>query len=218
MLGNKNEIRPSATQINLQNEAEGILSAPEPQGPEQSSGQGVGSFVWEVLKFTILAVVIVVPVRIYIAQPYIVSGSSMYPTFESGQYLIVDQISYRFENPERGDVIIFRFPNDPSKFFIKRIIGLPAESVRSQNGTVTVKKPGEETWTTVSQEYLPHVPTDSFEVVLADDEYFVMGDNRGASLDSRVWGNLPEKFIVGKVFLRLLPVTKVGVWPGGLKN
>lgn len=216
MLGDKNEIRPNATQIDLQNEAEEILSEPVSQEPQQAPVQSVGSFLWEVIKFTILAVVIVVPIRVYIAQPYIVSGSSMYPTFENGQYLIVDQISYRFENPMRGDVIIFRFPQDPSKFFIKRIIGLPGESVRSHNGTVTTKTPGEEAWTTISEEYLPQTPTDNFEVTLADDEYFVMGDNRGASLDSRVWGNLPEKFIVGKVFLRLLPVTKAGVWPGGL--
>jgi len=80
------------------------------------------SLFWEMFKFAVLALIIVVPIRIFVAQPFIVNGSSMIPTFESGHYLIVDQLSYRFNDPQRGDVVIFKYPKDPSKFFIKIII------------------------------------------------------------------------------------------------
>ena len=110
-------------------------TAPEMENPVDSATSPVpekssfkkSDFIWETVKFAIFALVIVLPIRIYIAQPFIVSGSSMDPTFDNGHYLIVDQLSYRFEKPKRGEVIIFKYPNDPSKFFIKRIIGLPGE-------------------------------------------------------------------------------------------
>src|SRR3989344_4175117 len=149
-----------------------------------------GSFFKEMLQFAILALVIVFPVRLFIAQPFIVSGASMDPTFNSGQYLIVDELSYRLEEPKRGEVVIFRYPLDPSKFFIKRIIALPEPYVENRgNGT-------------------------NMTVSLSDSEYFVMGDNRPESSDSRVWGPLPEEDIVGRAFFRLLPLRKAGVFPG----
>src|SRR3972149_7285428 len=93
---------------------------------------------WELLQFAIIALLIVVPIRAFVAQPFIVSGSSMYPTFEDGNSLIGDGISYRFEKPARGDVIIFRFPKDRKKFFIKRIIGLPGESLEIKDSNITI--------------------------------------------------------------------------------
>jgi len=174
------------------------------------------SFIKELITFIVLALIIVVPIRLYIAQPFIVNGSSMSPTFETGQYLIVDQISYRFDEPERGDVIIFRFPNDPSKFFIKRIIGLPNETVeligenvfittRNENGTERIE---------LDEEYVVLEKENSNTTTLGETEYFVMGDNRLASLDSRSWGPLEEEFIIGRAYLRLLPFGKLGILPG----
>ena len=96
---------------------------------------------WELIRFAIIAVAIVLPIRIFIAQPFVVSGSSMVPTFLDGEYLIVDEISYRLGEPERGDVVIFRYPKDPTKFFIKRVIGLPGETVIIEGSQVSVKNP-----------------------------------------------------------------------------
>lgn len=182
---------------------------------EQKQGKtGIVSFIWEILKFTVLALLIVIPIRIYIAQPYIVSGDSMIPTFSNGEYLIVDQLSYRFEKPERGDVIVFRFPQNPKKFFIKRIVGLPSESLEMQDGALIIINDAYPIGTILKEPYLARQYNDTLTQTLQDDEYFVMGDNRSASLDSRIWGPLSEDLIIGRAFVRLLPVTKIGVLPG----
>ena len=172
------------------------------------------NFFIELLKFTVIAVAIVVPIRVYVAQPFIVSGSSMVPTFENGEYLIVDELSYRFNNPERGEVIIFRYPKDTSKFFIKRIIGLPGERLLIENGSITVFSQQHPDGLPLNEPYLAQQSEDTSEIELADNEYFVLGDNRIASSDSRVWGPLMEDLIVGKAFLRLLPINKVAAHPG----
>ncbi len=173
------------------------------------------SFIGEVFKFALLALIIVIPFRIYIAQPFIVSGSSMFPTFHNGEYIIVDQITYRMEKPKRGDVVIFRYPNDPSKFFIKRIIGLPGEIVQLANGTTTIIDPKTKERTVLDEKYLVTDKTDDhLSITLSPHEYFVMGDNRSASSDSRVWGPVPEKNLIGRALLRLFPVNEIGVFPG----
>lgn len=176
---------------------------------------GAKENVWDLLRFILVAVAIVLPVRILIAQPFIVSGSSMFPTFEDKQYLIVDQLSYRFEEPKRGDVIIFRFPLDESKFFIKRLIGLPNEKVEIKDGSITITDASGKTFTLDE----PYIETTNwgrgdFSTSLKDDEYFVLGDNRTASSDSRSWGILPRKDIIGRAFLRLLPVDHADINPG----
>lgn len=173
------------------------------------------SFFTELFKFAFIAVVIVLPIRVFIAQPFIVSGSSMEPTFTHGEYLIVDELSYRLSGPDRGDVIIFRYPQDPSKFFIKRIIGLPSETVAIEDGIVTITEPDDMETFTLNEPYIERKSSDHFNVTLDNDEYFVLGDNRTASSDSRVWGPLDEKFIVGRALLRLLPVARASVLPGG---
>ena len=175
--------------------------------------ESITSLILEVVRFSAIALLFIVPIRIFIAQPYIVSGASMDPTFQNGEYLIVDQLSYRISEPRRGEVVIFRFPQDPKKFFIKRVIGLPGEKITFANGmfSVTKKEGGA---IALEEKYLNQAFADSFERELADDEYFMMGDNRRASLDSRVFGALPRRFIVGRAFLRLLPPTNAGVFPG----
>ncbi len=173
------------------------------------------NFFTELLKFVLIAAVIVVPLRLFVAQPFIVSGASMDPTFANGQYLIVDELSYHFEAPQRGDVIIFRYPKDPSQFFIKRIIGLPGETVLIRNGQVEIKKVDGST-VTLNESYVVNLGNGGDATyAIPQGEYFVMGDNRPESSDSRTWGLLPRQNMVGRAFLRLLPVQNIGFFPGG---
>ena len=174
------------------------------------------NFLTEIFKFAIIALVIVVPFRVFIAQPFIVSGASMSPTFETSQYLIVDQLGYRLEEPERGDVVIFKFPEDTSKFFIKRIIGLPGETIELKGTDTIIKNEAEGTQINLDEPYLKDAnrKEDFLTLKLKRDEYFVMGDNRAASSDSRIWGPVPRDMIVGRAFMRLLPVSTIGLYPG----
>lgn len=191
----------------------------QPNQPIQETERAkIKSIVWEFVKFAILAALIVIPVRTFIAQPFIVSGSSMDPTFASGQYLIVDELSYRIlGKPQRGDVIILRYPNDPSKFFIKRVIGMPNDTLEIAQGTVTIKNNAHPDGFPIAEPYVAFPKQDSMTKTLGAGEYFVMGDNRAASSDSRAWGTVPEKLIVGKAFLRLFPIASADVLPGSYK-
>lgn len=178
-------------------------------------GEKRNDLLSELIRFALITLFIVLPIRIYIAQPFIVSGSSMDPTFQDGEYLIIDEISYRFEAPERGDVIVFRYPQDTSKFFIKRIIGLPGETVDIKDSTVTINgSSGTSTPFALDESYLVHPTWSTSRIKLGDDQYFVMGDNRPASSDSRIWGPLDKDLIIGRVLTRLLPVNRIGVFPG----
>lgn len=178
--------------------------------PQESSE----NFFTELLKFVLIAAAIVFPIRLFIAQPFIVSGASMDPTFRNGQYLIVDEISYRLQEPDRGDVIIFRYPKNPKEFFIKRIIGLPEETVSIKGDIITITKKDGST-VSLSEPYVTNHGNGSTEShQLKADEYFVMGDNRPESSDSRVWGVLPRDNIIGRAFIRLLPVESAGIFPG----
>jgi signal peptidase I len=176
------------------------------------------NFFTELLKFALIAIVIVIPVRLFIAKPFIVSGASMEPTFDNGQYLIVDELSYHLGDPERGDVIVFRYPRDPSQYFIKRVIGLPGETVKIQNGNVFVTTTAGVT-IQLSESYIVfHGNGGDMQVTLTKDQYFVMGDNRPESSDSRVWGVLPRENIVGRAFLRLLPIESASILPGSTSS
>jgi len=169
----------------------------------------------EIIRFSLIALLIVFPIRMFIAQPFIVSGASMKETFQNGEYLIVDQISYRFEEPERGDVIIFRYPRDPSKFFIKRVIGLPGEKIAIEGNVVTITNGSHPAGAVLDEPYIASMQPNTFlEEELGEGEYFVMGDNRDQSSDSRMWGVLQEQNIVGRALLRLFPVGAAGVMPG----
>lgn len=169
-----------------------------------------GSFFFEVVKIVVICLAIIIPVRFFLIQPFFVRGDSMEPNFSNKEYLIVDQISYRFNEPKRGDVIIFRYPFDPSQFYIKRIIGLPGEKIEVNNGKVTVFNKTYPDGKELQEFYLPQTLDTPGKVkqTLSDKEYFVMGDNRNASSDSRTWGALGEDYIVGKAWVRVLPVSK----------
>jgi len=172
-----------------------------------------GNFFFETLKFVFISLLIVVPFRYFIAQPFIVSGASMEPTFTDGEYLIVDEISYHIEDPKRDDVVIFKYPLNTAKYFIKRIIGLPGETVIIQDGVITIKEKNGQT-ETLNEDYIKNIKRDNFTATLGDNEYFVLGDNRPNSADSRSWGPLPRDLIVGRPFLRLLPIKRVDIFPG----
>jgi signal peptidase I len=158
---------------------------------ESSEKESVGDSFWELARFAIIAIAIVIPIRVFIAQPFIVSGSSMVPTFENGQYLVVDEI-----------------------FFIKRIIGLPNETINIKGSTVTIIDKEHPEGFVLDQSYVKNPGNNEIHLNIKSDEYFVMGDNRTASSDSRYWGPVPRRLLIGRAFLRLLPLSKVGFMPG----
>ena len=139
----------------------------------------------------------------------------MFPTFHDGEYLIVDELTYSvIKEPQRGEVIIFRYPNDTKRFFIKRIIGLPNEEIRIKNGGIVIVNKENPNGFTLDELYINERfnTTESFKT--GEGEYFVMGDNRNKSSDSRTWGVLPSKLIIGRAYLRLLPFDKISYLPG----
>jgi signal peptidase I len=174
--------------------------------------------LWDLIKFAIIALIIVIPIRMFVAQPFVVSGESMFSTFNDGEYLIVDEISYITGNPHRGDVIIFHYPIDPKRFFIKRIIGMPNEEISINNGKVTIINKDNPNGFTLDEPYInePFNTTGTYKT--GDNEYFVLGDNRNRSSDSRFWGNVPGKLIVGRAYLRLLPFKNISLLPGLFKE
>lgn len=166
--------------------------------------------IWEVLEVVLVAVITVFLIRSFLVQPFLVSGASMEPNFSSGNYLLIDEVAYRFREPKRGEVIVFKYPQNPSIYYIKRIIGLPGETVKIEKGTVDIIK------TTGSEEMLPEgylppgtLTSGNVNRTLGPAEYFMLGDNRNYSFDSRGWGPMDKKYIVGLVRLRLLPVSQV---------
>lgn len=171
----------------------------------------------EFVKFAFIAIIIVMPIRMFIAQPFIVSGSSMFPTFHDGEYLIIDELSYNLGNPKRYDVAVFRYPKDTKKYFIKRVIGLPNETIIIKDGKITIKNSEFPDGFQLEETYLNDIFHTTGTYKNNSDEYFVMGDNRNFSSDSRVWGQLPRKLIVGRAYLRLLPIAHASFLPGKIK-
>ncbi|HLP43861.1 MAG TPA: signal peptidase I [Candidatus Nanoarchaeia archaeon] len=187
---------------------------------EVNRNQKKPGFWSEIFKFTLITLLIVVPFRLYVAQPFIVSGASMDPTFHDGDYLIVDQISKRFETPKLDEVIIFKYPKDPSKYFIKRVIGTPGDTVEIKKGVVTVTSKEFPEGKTLNEPYIAdqNQVSDNFKITLKEGEFFVLGDNRKGSLDSRSWGPVTTDLIVGRPLVRLLPLPSLGVLPGNFSN
>lgn len=174
--------------------------------------------LWDLVRFAIIALLIVIPIRMFIAQPFVVSGESMFPTFNDGEYLIVDELSYIIGNPHRGDVIIFRYPNDTKRFFIKRIIGMPNENIIIKNGEVTVINKENPNGFKLKEPYIDEKFNTTTSYKTGENEYFVLGDNRNRSSDSRTWGLLSDKLIIGRAYLRLLPIKNISYLPGYYKE
>ncbi len=167
--------------------------------------------------YTVAALGLAFFIRFFIAAPYVVSGASMIPTFHDYHYLIIDRVTYGFEEPERGDVIVLDLPQDTSRALIKRVIGLPGETISLTGNTVTIENAEHPDGFVLTESYLDSQnlggPTD-MKITLGPDQYFVLGDNRKVSADSRSWGVLPRQDIVGRALLRLFPFNEISILPG----
>lgn len=161
--------------------------------------------LFEVFQTVAVAVIAVVLVRTFIAQPFLVSGPSMEPTFSNDDYLLVDELTFRFRAPARGEVVVFRYPGDDRSFYIKRIIGLPGETVDVSDGKITITEAGGGVVELAESYAVSDALHDVKNAKLGPEEYFVVGDNRPKSFDSRTWGTLPGDNIVGLVRVRLWP-------------
>lgn len=189
---------------------------------------GVGGFILEIIKVVLLAFIIIVPIRVFLFQPFFVQGASMEPNFEDSNYLIVNELGYKktafsldginvftlapFKKLQRGDVVVFKYPKNHAQFFIKRVVSLPGEKVEIKNGQVTIYNSNTPNGVILDESaYLPkNTKTVGDETVnLKDNEYFVLGDNRSSSSDSRFWGPVLDSEIIGKVILRAWPVNEV---------
>lgn len=177
--------------------------------------------IWDILKFLAPIIIVVFLIRTYIAQPFIVDGESMSPNFHTGNYLIINELSYHFHNPARGDVIVLRYPLDTTRFFIKRIVGLPGDTVSVHDGAVYISNAANPKGFKDVEPYesQPTFPAGNYNnITLGADQYFVMGDNRGGSSDSRTWGILPRRDIIGHVAIRLFPLSVLSIDPASLKS
>ncbi len=171
-------------------------------------------FFIELTKIVALTLIVIFAVRHFLFKPFVVKGASMEPNFFEREYLIIDELSYRFVEPKRGEVIVFRQEDDRREFFLKRVIGLPGEKIKVQGGKVVVYNIDNPQGIVVMENgYLPDSSYTSGEMVLtlSEDEYYVLGDNRNVSLDSRKFGSVNRKMIVGRAWLRGFPFDRFGI-------
>ena len=210
---------------------EGLKNIPGKSRETETEYLGIGGLLLEMAKVFLLAVVVIIPVRVFLFQPFFVQGSSMEPNFEDGQYLVISEFGYKetnlglsenfnftvdaFKTIERQDVTVFRYPKNPEQFFIKRVIGLPGEAVEIRRGKVIVSNVIHPDGFVLDESaYLgagvltPDMP----RVSLGDDEYFVMGDNRMASYDSRSIGPIKKDKIIGRVLVRAWPIGRFSIY------
>ena len=176
--------------------------------------KAAASYILELVHVVVISLAIIIPIRYFLIQPFYVKGASMEPSFYDHEYLIIDEISYRFREPQRGDVVVFKYPNDPSQYFIKRIIGMPGETVEIKDGRVRVyKEEGSIGYYLNESQYLSGAETYADRKFnIGENEYFILGDNRTSSMDSRIFGPVHEKLIVGRVWLRGWPITKFRIF------
>ena len=167
----------------------------------------------ELFEFVAVVGVIVLIVHYFIAEPHQVSGSSMFPTYHNGEYIITNKLATKYSPIHRYEVVIFNSPRDPGKVFIKRVIGLPGETVMIKDGKVYINN------SILAEPYLPQglmTSTGSFltegtAVTVSANEYLVLGDNRPASSDSREWGFVPKQMLIGQAWFRYFPFNKAGL-------
>ncbi len=175
------------------------------------------SFVFELIKIVVISLAIIIPVRYFLIQPFYVKGASMEPNFYDHEYLIIDEITYRLREPERGDIIVFRYPRDPQEYYIKRIVGLPGERVQIKDGQVYIYGADSQESFVLDEAYLA-AGTKTYSLTediisLDDEEYFVLGDNRNSSKDSRSFGPVNRSFVTGRVLLRGWPFDRISLFP-----
>lgn len=169
----------------------------------------IGLFFLELIKVALLAGITIALVRYFLFKPFYVKGESMEPTYLAKEYLIIDELSYRFREPVRGEVIVFRAPVAEKDFYLKRIIALPGERVKVEENKVIVFNSEHPQGILVEEEYLVEETPGDVSYTLGPDEYFVLGDNRDASFDSRRFGPITKDVIVGRTWIRGWPVNRV---------
>ena len=181
------------------------LAMPAPRAG--AKGQ-VWRAVWELLHDLSVAVLFCFFLITFVAQAFRVQGTSMLPLLQDSERIIVNKFVYRFHPIERGDVVVFWYPRDPSVSFIKRVIGLPGDSVELRNGALYVNGR-----LTIESYLKPQFRDDETRppVQVSKGHYYVLGDHRNSSNDSRNWGEVPEKYIYGKAFFRFWPLGKAGL-------
>jgi signal peptidase I len=163
---------------------------------------------WQIAKGIDILLILGLLFRFFVLQPFVVDGNSMEPNYHDKEYLLVNQLTYRLRAPERGETIIFRYPKDPQEDFIKRIVGLPGETLEIDHGQVYINDLLlEENYINVEEALSGQLS----KITLKNDEYFVMGDNRNHSSDSRDWGALPRKNIIGRAWLNVYPLRYWGL-------
>lgn len=164
-------------------------------------------FFWGFIKILVILYLLAWLCHRFIFQPFMVDGPSMEPNFHDKEYLLIDKLSYNFQEPKRGDVIIFRPPNNPKVHYIKRIIGLPGEKIVIENGEIAIYNSKRPERSVLFEDYLPENEKTSGKVseILGPNNYFVLGDNRNLSIDSREFGVLSKKNIDGRAFLSVTP-------------
>lgn len=175
----------------------------------------VTSFIVEVAKVVVISLAIIIPVRYFLIQPFYVKGASMEPNFYDSEYLVIDEISYRFRTPSRGDVVVIRNPRHATDFLIKRIIGLPGERLELINGEVNIYNRDYPNGMGLQEGtyLLPDVTTrGTIDVTMEEDQYFLLGDNRDSSLDSRYFGLVNRRDIIGRTWIRAWPITRLKVF------
>jgi len=201
---------------NLPNPAENLPN-PAPKAalpdkePARADGKGrkVLAFVIELVEVVTISLAIILPVRYFLIKPFYVKGASMEPNFFDHEYLIIDELSYRLHEPGRGDIVVFHYPRDPKQIFIKRVIGLPGETVEIANGKIKIYNTANPNGKVLDEAYLDQEYTSSAPpVTLKAGEYFLMGDNRAASLDSRYFGPIQRSAIIGRVWVRGFPLDR----------
>lgn len=183
-------------------------------GIEHTEGQKEEKLWKELIKVTLFSFLAILLIRYFLFKPFYVKGASMEPTYFEREYLIIDEISYRFHEPVRGQVIVFRPPLHEEDFYIKRIIGLPGETVKILNGDVIIfNSEHPQGFKLDESEYLVNNTRQEESIVLKlnADEYFVLGDNRPVSADSRRFGAIHRKAIIGRTWLRGWPLSRIGL-------
>ncbi len=205
----------------------GLISADddrdiEVQQLKRESRQGIWSESLKLLRDVFLIIVVFILFGVFVAQPVVVEGTSMLPQLHDGERLLVNKlIYYKFQSVswghiERGDIVVFWYPDDPDKSYVKRVIGLPGETVEIRSGRVYIdgQELSESYLDTEHNKSLPTIPSQKVK----PHHYFVMGDNRDNSSDSRYWGLVPEKYIYGKAFFRYWQPGNIGFLQHGKYN
>lgn len=204
--------QPPATEPKVTHE-DTDLHHHKPVHPQEQND--IWRFGAELIRTAIIVSVLAIAIRTFAIQPFVVEGSSMFPRFETNDFLIVDKISYRFSEPERGDIIVFKYPYDLQTNYVKRIIGLPGDTVKISDGKVIIINDAHPDGVVLSEPYLPSdnittlsVTSATNQFIVPANKFFVLGDNRRASSDSREWGLLPKEDVIGRVFVQVYPFSR----------